>query len=75
MRIQCSSTVPKIRIENVKAAADLERKLLKDEDEFKGKQERERREFEQRLEREREEFKVEITKSEITVHRVSPSFC
>ena len=66
MRNQCSSTVPKIRIENVKAAADLERKLLKDEDEFKGKQERERREFEQRLEREREEFKVEITKSEKT---------
>ena len=49
----------------MKAAADLERKLLKDEDEFKGKQERERREFEQRLEREREEFKVDNTKSEM----------
>lgn len=57
IRLDYLALVDKIRIENVKAAADLERKLLKDEDEFKGKQERERREFEQRLEREREEFK------------------
>jgi len=49
--------VERVKNENLKAASDLEKKLLKDEDEFKKKQEKERRDFEARLAREREEFK------------------
>ena len=39
------------------AASDLEKKFLKDEEDFKKQQEAERREFEARLARERDEFK------------------
>jgi len=57
IRLDYLSLVEKVKNENVKAAADLEKKFLKDGEEFKARQERERREFEARLSREREEFK------------------
>ena len=57
IRLDYLSLVDKIKAENVKAAADLEKKLLKDGEDFQAKQERERREFEARLSREKEEFK------------------
>jgi len=57
IRLDYLSLVEKVKNENVKAAADLEKKFLKDTEEFKARQERERREFEARLTREREEFK------------------
>eukprot|EP00092_Neocalanus_flemingeri_P041239 GFUD01044899.1.p1 GENE.GFUD01044899.1~~GFUD01044899.1.p1 ORF type:complete len:283 (+),score=89.35 GFUD01044899.1:55-903(+) len=57
IRLDYLSLVEKVKSENVKAAADLEKKFLKDEEEFKARQERERREFEFRLSREREEFR------------------
>merc|ERR1719291_940000 len=57
IRLDYLSLVDKVKSENVKAAADLERKFLKDEEDFKARQDRERREFETRLSREREEFK------------------
>ena len=49
--------IEKIKTENVRAASDLEKKLLKDDEDFKARQERERREFEVRMEIEKEEFK------------------
>jgi len=57
IRVDYLMLVDKVKSENVKAAADLERKFLKDEEDFKARQDRERREFETRLSREREEFK------------------
>jgi len=57
IRVDYLMLVDKVKSENVKAAADLERKFLKDEEDFKARQERERREFESRLSREREEFR------------------
>eukprot|EP00092_Neocalanus_flemingeri_P009398 GFUD01010112.1.p2 GENE.GFUD01010112.1~~GFUD01010112.1.p2 ORF type:complete len:276 (+),score=92.22 GFUD01010112.1:52-879(+) len=57
IRLDYLSLVEKVKSENVKAAADLENKFLKDEEEFKARQERQRREFEFRLSREREDFK------------------
>ena len=49
--------VDKIKLENVKASKDLEKKLLKEKEDFKKKQEKEQREFEARLLGENEEFK------------------
>ena len=57
IKLDYSALVEKIKSENVKAAADLEKKLFKDEEEFKARQERERREFEARMEEEKSEFK------------------
>ena len=57
IRLDYHGLVEKIKTENVKAASDLEKKLLKDDEEFKARQERERREFEIRMETEKEEFK------------------
>jgi len=57
IRLDYLALVENVKSENVKAAADLEKKLLKDDEDFKARQERERREFESRLSREREEFK------------------
>ena len=57
IKLDYFALVEKIKTENVKAASDLEKKLLKDDEEFKARQERERREFEARMEREKEEFK------------------
>jgi len=57
IKLDYTALVEKIKSENVKAAADLEKKLFKDEEEFKARQERERREFEARMEEEKGEFK------------------
>jgi len=57
IRLDYLSLVEKVKGENVKAASDLDKKFLKDEEDFKAKQDRERREFESRLSREREDFK------------------
>jgi len=57
IRLDYMSLVDKVKSENMKAASDLEKKFLKDEEDFKARQERERREFESRLLREREDFK------------------
>ena len=57
IKLDYTALVEKIKSENVKAAADLEKKLFKDEEEFKARQERERREFEARMEEEKSEFK------------------
>ena len=57
IKLDYTALVEKIKSENVKGAADLEKKLFKDEEEFKARQERERREFEARMEEEKGEFK------------------
>ena len=57
IKLDYTALVEKIKSENVKAAVDLEKKLFKDEEEFKARQERERREFEARMEEEKAEFK------------------
>lgn len=57
IKLDYTALVEKIKSENVKAAVDLEKKLFKDEEEFKARQERERREFEARMEEEKGEFK------------------
>ena len=57
IKLDYSALVEKIKNENVKAAADLEKKLFLDDEEFKARQSRERREFEARMEREKMEFK------------------
>eukprot|EP00092_Neocalanus_flemingeri_P058183 GFUD01069291.1.p1 GENE.GFUD01069291.1~~GFUD01069291.1.p1 ORF type:complete len:257 (-),score=76.02 GFUD01069291.1:48-818(-) len=56
IKLDYLSLVNGIKVENVKAAEDLEKKFKKDEDDFEARQEMERKEFESRMLREKEEF-------------------
>eukprot|EP00092_Neocalanus_flemingeri_P019546 GFUD01021176.1.p1 GENE.GFUD01021176.1~~GFUD01021176.1.p1 ORF type:complete len:257 (+),score=70.36 GFUD01021176.1:57-827(+) len=58
IKLDYLSLVNGIKVENIKAAEYLEKKLRKDEDDFQARQELERREFESRMLREKEDFKL-----------------
>eukprot|EP00092_Neocalanus_flemingeri_P028403 GFUD01030841.1.p1 GENE.GFUD01030841.1~~GFUD01030841.1.p1 ORF type:complete len:190 (+),score=62.11 GFUD01030841.1:57-626(+) len=57
IKLDYLSLVNGIKVENVKAAEDLEKKLRQDEANFQARQELERREFEFRMLGEKEDFK------------------